>query len=382
MNVYLMGAGASAEVGYPLGDKLLLSINEHLSKPRDAGSSLPDKATWNRVCEWLDANLDPVIREAYRSNNLEHLFTSLDLASKLAADNIRRLTGPSGVYSRSFGATRRPPEFAYRMEIDRYVEARKALLQGLGGYLRSKHHNDRAACNNKEWEYLRQFLERVDDGDVIVTFNYDSTLERVLLARGKWHPGRGYGFKIDFLRSRSDPTPLESKESQVIVLHLHGAVGWCQKDFVFVDHTEPELITKCLEEPIWLDSEFLEDLGFHAVDAWPEVLSPNSDQLLLYPSFLKTPGVEPGSYALTGLWKTAAKALRDAQRIFIIGYSLPAADTATVALLVSNCDPRKVEVVDPCEAAHARFRRLLSLDRKQTPKTFKNWLGRKTGGTR
>jgi hypothetical protein len=378
VNVYLTGAGASASAGYPLGDKLLTSIGEYVSEPGDPGGLCPDKATWNEVCKWLKTNPDAVIREAYRNGNWEYLFTTLDLAYWLFADTIARQTGPSGIYSRSFSATRVPPEIAYRREIQPYLKAHDVLLQGLWAYLRKKHHDDRVACDNENWKYLYQFADvELKRGDNVITLNYDSTLERVLLAREKWHPGRGYGFKVEFVRSRSDTTALDSKESPVIVLHLHGAVGWSQKAFTFKDQTEPGLITKCLEEPIWLDSEFLEDLGFDAVDTWAQAPSPYTDHLLLYPSFLKSPGGEPGSHALTGLWKAAAKALRDAEMVFIIGYSLPAADTATAALLVGNCDRQKVEVVDPSKATHARLRGLLRLERRAAPETFKNWLRRR-----
>jgi hypothetical protein len=325
-------------------------------------------------------NPDGVIREAYRNKNLEYLLTSLDLASRLFIDTIKPKTSRSGRYSRSFSASRVPPEIAYLEAIQPYVKAHKVLLQGLWSYLRKKHHDDQTACKNENWEYLYQFAdEQLKQGDKIITFNYDSTLERVLLARARWHPGRGYGFKMDFWRSRSDPTLIESKESPVIVLHLHGAVGWIQDTFVSKDHNEPPSITKFSEETIWLESDFLEDLGFHAIYPWAEAPSPNGDHLLLYPSFLKSPGGEPRSHGLTGLWKAAAKALRDAEKVFLIGYSLPAADTAAAALLVGNCEPEKVEIVDPSEATHTRLRGLLRLETKAVPETFRDWLRRRPG---
>jgi hypothetical protein len=379
VNTYVTGAGASKKAGYPLGAELLSSIGKHINGSSAGTGSIPDKAEWDEVCEWLEMNPDVVIHEAYRNGNLEYLFTSLDLAAQLARDNVIRESHGLPFYSRSSSPTRPPHDWGYRMAVNPYVKAREVLFRGLGAYLRKKHHDDRLACDNGKWGYLRQFGQGLNEGDVVITFNYDSTLERVLIARGMWHPGRGYGFKIDFVRSWSDRTPLDPVDSPVSVLHLHGAVGWYQKDFVFADHKEPALITKAVEEPIWLDSEFLKDLGFDSVCAWPETVSPNSLKLLLYPSFLKTPGVEPWSRALVGLWRMAAEALRRADKVFIIGYSPPAADTGAAALLVGNCDRHKVEIVNPDEEAIARVARLLSLEARPQRRTLEGWLTEPAG---
>ena len=61
---------------------------------------------------------------------------------------------------------------------------------------------------------------------VVITFNYDATLERVLLEQKKWSFSDGYGFELKFQQSRQDKTIVPPSKSPVIVLHLHGATGW------------------------------------------------------------------------------------------------------------------------------------------------------------
>ena len=55
----------------------------------------------------------------------------------------------------------------------------------------------------------------VQAGDVIVTFNYDDSLERELKRSGKWDLSDGYGFPF-----------AEPGRSQVLPLKLHGSMNW------------------------------------------------------------------------------------------------------------------------------------------------------------
>ena len=52
--------------------------------------------------------------------------------------------------------------------------------------------------------------------DVVVTFNYDDSLERELRRRGLWDVSQGYGF----------PLGKSGQPSPVLVLKLHGSINW------------------------------------------------------------------------------------------------------------------------------------------------------------
>jgi len=50
---------------------------------------------------------------------------------------------------------------------------------------------------------------------VVITFNYDATLERVLLEQKKWSFSDGYGFELKFQQSRQDKTIVPPSKSPV-----------------------------------------------------------------------------------------------------------------------------------------------------------------------
>lgn len=82
MNVYVLGAGVSKCVGYPLGTELFEEIDKYV---RESGNFMDrfDQKDWNDLRTWLETNTDPAIAQAYRTKNIEHLFTILDFAAEL-----------------------------------------------------------------------------------------------------------------------------------------------------------------------------------------------------------------------------------------------------------------------------------------------------------
>jgi hypothetical protein len=66
--------------------------------------------------------------------------------------------------------------------------------------------------------------------------------------------------------------------------------------------------------------------------------------MLIHPSFIKN--LEEGHGGLADLWRQAGSALRDACSVFVIGYSLPEADSAAMALLITNADRDRVQIVN------------------------------------
>jgi hypothetical protein len=60
------------------------------------------------------------------------------------------------------------------------------------------------------------------------------------------------------------------------------------------------------------------------------------------------------------LWRRAAEALRKADEVTVDAYSLPAEDNAALTLLQTNCDPKKVAIVNNNASHCDRLRRLLA----------------------
>src|SRR5262249_48080860 len=61
-----------------------------------------------------------------------------------------------------------------------------------------------------------QLAQRTRNSDVVVTFNYDLSIERSLQAAGLWHVNDGYGFRL---------AP-QGANSPVRILKLHGSTNW------------------------------------------------------------------------------------------------------------------------------------------------------------
>jgi hypothetical protein len=385
MRVYVLGAGVSKTVGYPLARELFDNVSAFLVRGEADAALGPE---WREVCEWLKDNKDPLLAEAYRTKDLEAVLTVLDLAWTLERDTCHSLAVRRG------GSGRRPASIvaldkesmSYVFSTDPHRRAHRAILKGLEAYLRFKHDEDLSAFPGTGWQHLRRFADKLSVGDLIITFNYDATVERALLDRGMWNPVDGYGFRVNLWKSKTDPSPVESPPSGVTVLHLHGAGGWYAKMFGYLQMAEhdwrppppdyEEVARVARAEPVSLDDVFLKRLGIEAHDPWYyRSRDRNEYQVLLYPRFVKAFGWEGRSAVLVKVWRLAAEALREAEDIIIIGYSLPEADSAARTLLLTNCDPEKLTVVnkDP-EAVRRLWRLFRPFTLQEKPKLFEQWL--------
>jgi hypothetical protein len=264
------------------------------------------------------------------------------------------------------------------VDTTEYQHKQRTLMWALEQYFQYRHSLDHGNANTSEWNTLGQFSDLVRPGDTVVTFNYDSTVERVLYQREKWFPSDGYGQRLVFQKDRNDTTLVQFPDSPVKVLHLHGAVGWYRKPSVKDDYPfpggaiPPEARTPApIETRISIDPIVLRDFGIYtAVDASMPTRPPNEYQVLLHPSFLKDySGVETGNPVFIQMWRQAALALRSADNVVIIGYSLPPADSAAWTLLLTNCSVEKTTIVDPSTEVMRRYRKLFM---QQAP-TMRTW---------
>lgn len=210
-------------------------------------------------------------------------------------------------------------------------------------------------------------------GDVVITFNYDATLERVLLHLGKWSPRDGFGFELIFQEPDDDGPPVAFDRSPIRVLHLHGATGWYPSPPSSPPKrrgtSPPEALgASPMSASISLDPLFLQGLGIHCVDASLPAPPPSETQRLLHPSYLKD---YTDNHVFAEIWRQAAEKLRDAEHTYIIGYSLPWADAAAFMLFLTSLRRQTVTVVNPGQCDLRRFR-LFSDDLR--PVKLEQWL--------
>jgi hypothetical protein len=389
VKTYVLGAGVSKTAGYPLGTELFDAIDAFVRESGPCHNRFDYGKDWSDLHNWLATNANPAITQAYRTRNIEHLFTALDFVETLRSealiggwDRARTATDPSAKEA-SFEIFE-----TFDREVDLYGQYRRVLMWALEHYFSWRHYEDCKNLDSPGWDILNRFAARVTPGDVVITFNYDATLERALMAQGKWSPSDGFGFDLEFQESRYDKTPVVLSKSQIVVLHLHGATGWYRRPAFAPDFPLPPQGHGALPREafgpaplgtnISLDPEFLRGLGIFNVDACLPDAPPMGDErhVMLHPSFLKDYETdESGSHVFTKLWRKAAQALQDAERAYVVGYSLPKADSAALTLFLTSCRDGLARVVNPDGGTKLRLGRLLrSGDSFAGTATLEEWV--------
>jgi hypothetical protein len=356
MRVFLFGAGASFKAGYPLAKNLL---NEIEKESRNSAITNLSKA-W---AQWrlLRDNSSGLARYLLSNSNPEVVLSLPDLCE------VARESEDSEAFEKArqtwLAGSDDPGDIwkhlgsKGRKIANEAVAARERFRDCLNQYFLYKHYLDSKLESISAREYLRQLLSTLASGDKVITLNWDTTVERTLLEADRWNPLNGYGFRKILHKGvyggPSEPLGFEVPESEVLVLKLHGSVGW---------HRTPT-------GRFYFDERygFLRDLKYRhrdvaipLIDPEPNPIGPPEGFLLGYPSFLK----QMSGQEMQSIWYQAAKALDEAESVEVWGYSLPQSDTAVRSVL--NClrfrlAQRKVtvRVHDPLPEVRDRWQEFL-----------------------
>ena len=179
-----------------------------------------------------------------------------------------------------------------------------------------------------ETPLLRLFVDQLDPGDALITFNYDLVIETALYKRELWNPSDGYGLALHALRKVSKRGKFRT---QIPLYKLHGSLNWDPSALrleYFYDDGSPIFPGYLQDEKPPLPVKYQ---GKHHGN-W------------MMPSFLK-------NFSVTGLmdvWTKAFEAIRRADEIVVIGYSLPKVDSGACLLLgTSGISNKRLTLVDP-----------------------------------
>ena len=280
MRAFIFGAGASLHVGYPLAKKL--------------GRKLVDWAAKNPLPEhlyWTDPDELSTIFSQQELDDFEWVITELENPTR----GSRASMLPSGQRSSMLAGFRNA--LCYFFDSIRTDEA----------------------------QLYRQFAKEViQPGDMVITFNYDVSLERELRRAGKWEIRDGYGFDLGV-----DSLP----PSAIRVLKLHGSTNWIDLLFdgakggtfgYFTDSLGPR--------PVILPQEF-EFLEYSGItdpmfkgggwDRSGSIILPGRRKRFYVPTSVNSRERAPFWHAL---WENARGALQKADKIVVVGCSLSAAD--------------------------------------------------------
>ncbi len=289
--VYVLGAGASRDAGYPLASEMGGALFEYMLKSENAR---------------IRASAEFLIDTFGEKGNFEDLITEIESQIEKLKDS--------------------------KIPEDRIQRSRIANRRGDLGMALQEWFRQTRMLPAPSYTIFAEHI--VQPGDVVLTFNYDDSLERQLRQSGKWDISRGYGF----------PLGMEDIQSEVLVLKLHGSVNWLVS--VFGGATGGTFLvnppSSMGNHPV-IHLADLEFLGYQTFagrtyqsgGAFPCLILPGRSKRFYYDTSF---GREFGPF-WGHLWSQAAVALKAANKIVVCGYSLPAADQRARDLLFGR--PRR-----------------------------------------
>lgn len=177
----------------------------------------------------------------------------------------------------------------------------------------------------------------------IITFNYDTVLERPLIERGLSRK-KLYFDEIALNREPATKQPRHEMFAHPLILKLHGSINWkCERKYF--DQLISGSLPPGLKIPIWSDEEPLP--------------KPDDDvSPLIIPPIPNKPITQASLFNL--LWTLAFEYVHEAKRIVIIGYSCPPTDSLAQTLF-GQFNSKKLEevlVVDPDAGLLKRYREM------------------------
>ena len=78
--------------------------------------------------------------------------------------------------------------------------------------------------NGPRSEAYENFVSKCDASDTVVTFNWDTLLDRAFANSGRWNPDDGYGVRFESLLDGQWRAPTDQPSSKL--LKLHGSTNW------------------------------------------------------------------------------------------------------------------------------------------------------------
>jgi hypothetical protein len=302
--VFVLGAGFSKEAGHPLLAEFADTVMQMTNNPA-CSLRAEERQRFRNVVEYR--------HEIQRVNsyfeldvdNLEHIFSLIDMASSLATTDVERMI-----------ALREDLIFVLVKTLELTRRRDERLTNGVETAI---HNNDliklrEVRARDTILQEYRAFVQALRPHDVCITFNYDTVLEDALLVFGK---GPDYGFP-------SGQKVFKRVGDRIRLLKLHGSVN-----FVLTSKDEVTVV----------DHELL----LNQTDAYYQEGKP----LLVPPTWNKGILREP----LRSIWSQAGTAMANATKIYFIGYSLPDTDLAVRYLLANSLVQNRyldsIRVVDP-----------------------------------
>lgn len=314
-NVYILGAGFSAEAGIPV-------ISSFLTRMRDAvdwlekNGRVGERVAIERVLDFRHQSAAAGYRISIDLDNIEHLFSlaaakpgsasTEDICLAIAATiDFARQTSCAPVGRLRISSSNGWP-------INELLRSAAHRITPAGG-------PDFQDVESSVYDYYVASLsglaaDKMETGkNVVITFNYDLVVEEALRRLNV-----PFTYQLSGTGVEADPATHLGASDAFQILKLHGSVNWAQRA----------------------------DGGVLVCRDYEHVRSNNLAPLLVPPTWRKNP-----SDALLRVWDAAVNAIAAASRIILIGFSIPVADQHFKYLLSvglkDNSSLRLVRIIDP-----------------------------------
>lgn len=160
-----------------------------------------------------------------------------------------------------------------------------------------------------------ELVNRFNPGDIVISYNYDITLDNALMETKNVEEGI---YRLNFDRKHDGSwNPCDNSPADFSVLKLHGSLNWlkCSRCGALLYYGGRKAVSEL--------SYQLMGLGSSSIDLkCPTCQSNELKPLLIPPLLSKELHVEELRYS----WYLAEKAIQSAEKIVVIGYSLPSTD--------------------------------------------------------
>jgi hypothetical protein len=289
--VYVLGAGASKHVGYPL----VATMGQELLAWMSGQDQFSATAGWLKEEFGSSPNVEDVITE------LDHRVESLESSKKLEEMAYRHQCGDT----------------LYKIRMAIPIWFREIRVKPAPAYAAFADH-------------------LVAPGDTVISFNYDDSLERELKRAGKWDASIGYGFGL--------LSP--EHHTSITVLKLHGSANWLISFFGGRRGTFAVDSGGSLGDAPHIATDDLRFLGYDDLQGtfphgagMPSLILPGRKKEFFYATSFGNEHEEFFDY----LWSQSARALRSANRMVVCGYGLLSVDKQACDLLLS-APPKDIPV--------------------------------------
>lgn len=220
-----------------------------------------------------------------------------------------------------------------------------------------------------------KFLEDYPESPLL-TYNYDSLLEILLLANNAWCPTDGYGVPVDVSQKTIRMGKQPAKESHRPVLHLHGSLCVYAVTFYIEElhDTGPDRLRFDRHPQFLFNPEEISSSFFPFEGVPPGLGYEHAPERVIAP--IPNKATRLTAAFIKAIYARALVEIKKANQIIAIGYSFNSHDRSSYEVLLSSFYGKKVLLIAPgaIELAKRLNKEYPYIEWHAESKTFKDWV--------